>query len=45
MDYFTMDINNIKVLLIHIVKYIKNKQVDCKNVNNIKDLNGIGEAV
>ena len=45
MDHLPIDTNNIKVSLTHIVKHIKNKQVNCKNINNIKNLNGIGKAV
>jgi len=38
-----MNTNNIKVSLTHIAKYIKNKQVDHKDVNNIEGLNNISE--
>ena len=33
-----MDTNNIKVSLAHIAKYIKNKQVDYKDINNTSEM-------
>ena len=43
-EHLTLNTDNIKASLLYIVKYIKNKQVNQKNVNNIKTFDGIGKA-
>ena len=43
--YLASDSKNIKNFLNFIAKYITNKQVDHTKSNDLKDLNGIGEAI
>jgi len=43
--HFASDSKSIKDFLNFISKYIANKQVDGKNVNDLKDFNGMGNAI
>jgi len=43
--HFASDLKSIKDSLNFILKYIANKQVDGKNVNDLKDFNGMGNAI
>ena len=45
MKHFPLDIENIKVSIHHISKYILNKSVKRGNINDFDDLNGIGKVV
>jgi len=40
-----LDVKNIKNSLNFIARYITNKQVDSSKLNDLKDFNGIGEAI
>jgi len=44
-EYIASDTNTIKVLLNFIAKYIQGKQVDGKKVNELKDFNGMEDAI
>jgi len=44
MEYLPSDINNIKVSLKQITKYIPNKSVKRGKVHNFKDINGVGKV-
>ena len=41
----TSDANNIKVTLDFMVKYIANKQLDSSHTNNLKEFDGMGDAI
>jgi len=43
--YFALNLKSIKDSLNFIVKYITNKQVNGKEVNDLKDFNGMGDAI
>jgi len=44
-EYLALDSKNIKDLLNFMAKYINNKQVNPARTNDLKDFNGIGEAI
>jgi len=45
MEHLPLDINNIKVSLKQITKYILNKFVERGKINDFKDLNGVDKVV
>jgi len=45
MEHLLLDIENIKVSIHHISKYILNKSVKREKVNDFDNLNGIGKVV
>jgi len=45
MEYLALDIKHIKELLQRIQKYILNKLIESDKANDIKNLEGVGEAV
>jgi len=45
MEHLASDIINIKKFLYRMGRYIKGKFINGNNVNNIKDLEGVGKAV
>jgi len=45
MEHLPLDIENIKVSIHHISKYILNKSVKRGKVNDFDNLNGIGKVV
>jgi len=44
-EHFASDLKSIKDSLNFMVKYITNKQVNGKEVNDLKDFNGMGDAI
>ena len=44
-EHFASDSKNIKVTLNFLAKYIRNKQVNNGKVNNLRDFDGIGDAI
>ena len=44
-EYFALDLKSIKDSLNFMMKYIANKQVNGKEVNNLKNFNGMGNAI
>ena len=44
-EHFVSDLKSIKDSLNFILKYIANKQVNGKEVNNLKDFDGMGDAI
>ena len=43
MEYLALDLQNIKVSLTRMQKYILGKAIEDNNVNNIKDFQGVGK--
>jgi len=43
--HFALNPKNIKVMLNHLAKYIKNKQINSSNPNDLSNFNGMGDAI
>ena len=44
-EHFALDLKSIKDSLNFMAKYIANKQINSKEVNNLKDFNGMGDTI
>jgi len=45
MEHLALDAKNIKDSFNFIAKYISNKQIDPSKTNEVREFNGIGEAI
>jgi len=45
LEHLNINMSNIKISLLHMADYVKSKKIELKSVNDVSDLNGLGEVV